>query len=485
MAKDKKLVKSITSMDEDFAQWYTDIVKKAELIEYTSVKGCMVIRPYAYAIWENIQHILDGMFKATGHENVCMPMFIPESLLQKEKDHVEGFAPEVAWVTMGGSEKLEDRLCVRPTSETLFCEHYANIVHSYRDLPKLYNQWVSVVRWEKTTRPFLRSREFLWQEGHTIHATAQEAIEETERMLNVYADFCEHSLAMPVIKGRKTESDKFAGAVSTYAIEALMHDGKALQAGTSHYFGDGFAKAFDIEYTDKENKRVNPHQTSWGVTTRLIGAIIMTHGDNSGLVLPPAVAPIQAVIVPIAQHKEGVLEKANQLAEALKAQGIRVKLDDSDNSPGWKFAEYEMKGVPVRIEIGPKDIEQGQCIVATRYNGEKQPVALDEAYGTLVQTVQQLLDKTIPEGMFAKALENRTNRTYDCTSLEEITRALEEKGDGFIMAMWCGDEACEDKVKEVTGVGSRCIPMEQRHIADTCVCCGKPAKHMVCWGKAY
>lgn len=485
MAKDKKLVESITSMDEDFAQWYTDIVKKAELIEYTSVKGCMVIRPYAYAIWENIQHILDGMFKATGHENVCMPMFIPESLLQKEKDHVEGFAPEVAWVTMGGSEKLEDRLCVRPTSETLFCEHYANIVHSYRDLPKLYNQWVSVVRWEKTTRPFLRSREFLWQEGHTIHATAQEAIEETERMLNVYADFCEHSLAMPVIKGRKTESDKFAGAVSTYAIEALMHDGKALQAGTSHYFGDGFAKAFDIEYTDKENKRVNPHQTSWGVTTRLIGAIIMTHGDNSGLVLPPAVAPIQAVIVPIAQHKEGVLEKANQLAEALKAQGIRVKLDDSDNSPGWKFAEYEMKGVPVRIEIGPKDIEQSQCIVATRYNGEKQPVALDEAYGTLVQTVQQLLDKTIPEGMFAKALENRTNRTYDCTSLEEITRALEEKGDGFIMAMWCGDEACEDKVKEVTGVGSRCIPMEQRHIADTCVCCGKPAKHMVCWGKAY
>lgn len=485
MAKDKKLVESITSMDEDFAQWYTDIVKKAELIEYTSVKGCMVIRPYAYAIWENIQHILDGMFKATGHENVCMPMFIPESLLQKEKDHVEGFAPEVAWVTMGGSEKLEDRLCVRPTSETLFCEHYANIVHSYRDLPKLYNQWVSVVRWEKTTRPFLRSREFLWQEGHTIHATAQEAIEETERMLNVYADFCEHSLAMPVIKGRKTESDKFAGAVATYAIEALMHDGKALQAGTSHYFGDGFAKAFDIEYTDKENKRVNPHQTSWGVTTRLIGAIIMTHGDNSGLVLPPAVAPIQAVIVPIAQHKEGVLEKANQLAGALKAQGIRVKLDDSDNSPGWKFAEYEMKGVPVRIEIGPKDIEQSQCIVATRYNGEKQPVALDEAYGTLVQTVQQLLDKTIPEGMFAKALENRTNRTYDCTSLEEITRALEEKGDGFIMAMWCGDEACEDKVKEVTGVGSRCIPMEQRHIADTCVCCGKPAKHMVCWGKAY
>ena len=378
MANDKKKVEAITSMEEDFAKWYTDIVKKAELIEYTSVKGCMVIRPYGYAIWENIQRILDGMFKETGHENVCMPMFIPESLLQKEKDHVEGFAPEVAWVTHGGSEKLEDRLCVRPTSETLFCEHYANIIHSYRDLPKLYNQWVSVVRWEKTTRPFLRSREFLWQEGHTIHATAEEAIEETERMLNVYAKFCEESLAMPIVKGKKTESDKFAGAVSTYAIEALMHDGKALQAGTSHYFGDGFAKAFDIEYTDKQNKKVNPHQTSWGVTTRLIGAIIMTHGDDNGLVLPPAVAPVQAVIIPIAQHKEGVLDKANELKQRLADSGVRVKLDDSDNSPGWKFAEYEMKGVPVRVEIGPKDIENGQCVVATRHNGEKTVISLDK-----------------------------------------------------------------------------------------------------------
>ncbi len=484
MAKDKKLVSEITSMDEDFAQWYTDICKKAELIEYTSVKGCMVIRPYGYAIWENIQRILDGMFKATGHENVCMPMFIPESLLQKEKDHVEGFAPEVAWVTHGGNEKLEDRLCVRPTSETLFCEHYANIVHSYRDLPKLYNQWVSVVRWEKTTRPFLRSREFLWQEGHTIHATAQEAIEETERMLNVYADFCENSLAMPVVKGKKTDSDKFAGAESTYAIEALMHDGKALQAGTSHYFGDGFAKAFDIQYTDKENKRVYPHQTSWGVTTRLIGAVIMTHGDNSGLVLPPAVAPVQAVIVPIAQHKEGVLEKANEIYEKLKAAGIRVKLDDSDNSPGWKFAEYEMKGVPVRIEIGPRDIENGQCIVATRYNGEKQTVSLENDFSVLAEKVQSLLDKDIPEGMFAKAAENRENRTYACTTLDEITKAL-ENGDGFIKAMWCGDEACEDEVKEKTGVGSRCIPFEQEQLSDVCVCCGKPAKHMVYWGKAY
>ena len=481
MAKDnKKMVEAITSMDEDFAQWYTDIVKKAELIEYTSVKGCMVIRPYGYAIWENIQHILDGMFKETGHENVCMPMFIPESLLQKEKDHVEGFAPEVAWVTMGGSEKLEDRLCVRPTSETLFCEHYSNIIHSYRDLPKLYNQWVSVVRWEKTTRPFLRSREFLWQEGHTIHATAEEAVAETEKMLNVYADFCEKALAIPVVKGKKTESDKFAGAVSTYAIEALMHDGKALQAGTSHYFGDGFAKAFDIMYTDKENKKVYPYQTSWGVTTRLIGAIIMTHGDNNGLVLPPAVAPVQVVIIPIAQHKEGVLDKANELYTKLKDAGFRVKLDDSENSAGWKFAEYEMKGVPVRVEIGPKDIEAGQCVVATRHNGEKTTVSLD----ALVESVQQKLVE-VHDGLYANALANRERRTYACTTMDEITEALEKNGDGFIKAMWCGDEACEDKVKEVTGVGSRCIPLEQEHLSDKCVCCGKPAKAMVYWGKAY
>ncbi len=481
MAKDnKKMVDAITSMEEDFAKWYTDIVKKAELIEYTSVKGCMVIRPYGYAIWENIQHILDGMFKATGHENVCMPMFIPESLLQKEKDHVEGFAPEVAWVTHGGNEKLEDRLCVRPTSETLFCEHYSNIIHSYRDLPKLYNQWVSVVRWEKTTRPFLRSREFLWQEGHTIHATAQEAIDETEKMLNVYAKFCEDALAMPVVKGKKTESDKFAGAEATYAIEALMHDGKALQAGTSHYFGDGFAKAFDILYTDKENKKVYPHQTSWGVTTRLIGAIIMTHGDDNGLVLPPAVAPIQVVILPIAQHKEGVLEKANELKDRLVKAGLRVKLDDSENSPGWKFAEYEMKGVPVRLEIGPKDIENGQCVLVTRHNREKTIIKLDE-----LETAIKAKLKEVHDGLYNKALENRENKTYKCTTIEEMIKALEEKGDGFIKAMWCGDEACEDSVKEQTGAGSRCIPFDQEELSDKCVCCGKPAKCMVLWGKAY
>lgn len=480
MAKDqKKMVEAITSMDEDFAKWYTDVVKKAELIDYSSVKGCMVIRPYGYAIWENIQKILDGMFKATGHENVCMPMFIPESLLQKEKDHVEGFAPEVAWVTHGGTEKLEERLCVRPTSETLFCEHYANIVHSHRDLPKLYNQWCSVVRWEKTTRPFLRSREFLWQEGHTLHATPEEAIEETERMLNVYADFCRDALAMPVVKGRKTDSDKFAGAEATYCIEALMHDGKALQAGTSHYFGDGFAKAFGIQFANKENKLVNPYQTSWGVSTRLIGAIIMAHGDDNGLVLPPAIAPIQVVIIPIAQHKEGVLEKANELKELL-SKNYRVKLDDSDNSAGWKFAEYEMKGVPLRLEIGPKDIENGQCVVVSRHNREKTVIKLDELEAGIENKLKEVHD-----GLYNKVLENMERRTHDCTSIDEIKKSLEENGDGLINAMWCGDEACEDKIKELTGVGSRCIPFEQKHLSDKCVCCGKEAKHMVCWGKAY
>ena len=484
MADNKKMVEAITSMDEDFAQWYTDVVKKAELADYAGVRGCMIVRPYGTALWENIRNDLDARFKALGHENVMMPMFIPESLLQKEKDHVEGFAPEVAWVTHGGEEKLQERLCVRPTSETVFCEHYANIIHSYRDLPKLYNQWCSVVRWEKTTRPFLRTMEFYWQEGHTMHETAAEAMEETERMLNVYADFCRESLAIPVVKGRKTDKEKFAGAEATYTIEAMMHDGKALQSGTSHYFGDGFARAFDIQFTDQENKLQYPHQTSWGMSTRIIGAIIMTHGDDNGLVLPPAVAPIQVVIVPIAQHKPGVLEKAAELKARLE-KFVRVKMDVSDNSPGWKFAQYEMKGIPVRIEIGPKDIEAGQCVVATRFNGEKQTVALDENYKALCDTVSDLLENVVPQGMFRKALENRTNKTYVCQTMDEITKALEEKGDGFVEAMWCGDEACEDKVKEVTGVGSRCIPLEQKHISDKCVCCGKPAKHMVLWGKAY
>ena len=478
MAQQKKMVEEITSMDEDFAKWYTDVVKKAELCEYTSVKGCMVIRPYGYAIWENIQHIMDSMFKATGHENVCMPMFIPESLLEKEKDHVEGFAPEVAWVTHGGNEKLEERLCVRPTSETLFCEHYANIVHSYRDLPKLYNQWVSVVRWEKTTRPFLRTREFLWQEGHTIHSTAEEAQEETIRMLNVYAEFCEKYLAMPVVKGVKTAKERFAGAEDTYTIEALMHDGKALQSGTSHYFGDGFAKAFDIQFTGKDNKLHHPFQTSWGTTTRLIGAIIMTHGDDNGLVLPPAVAPIQLVIIPIASHKEGVLDKANELKNKL-ANVCRVKLDDSDNSAGWKFAEYEMKGVPLRLEIGPKDIENNRCVVVRRDNGEKIFVSLDE----LETKIPELLE-AVRDGLYRKAFDRRAAMTFTARDYAELKDIADNKP-GFIKAMWCGDRECEDKLKDELGITSRCIPFEQEHLGDTCVCCGKPAKHMLYWGKAY
>ena len=478
MAQQKKMVEEITSMDEDFAKWYTDVVKKAELCEYTSVKGCMVIRPYGYAIWENIQRLMDGMFKATGHENVCMPMFIPESLLDKEKDHVEGFAPEVAWVTHGGNEKLDERLCVRPTSETLFCEHYANIVHSYRDLPKLYNQWVSVVRWEKTTRPFLRTREFLWQEGHTIHATAEEAQEETIRMLNVYAEFCEKYLAMPVVKGVKTAKERFAGAEDTYTIEALMHDGKALQSGTSHYFGDGFAKAFDIQFTGKDNKLHHPFQTSWGTTTRLIGAIIMTHGDDNGLVLPPAVAPIQLVIVPIASHKEGVLDKANELKEKL-SKVCRVKLDDTDNSAGWKFAEYEMKGVPLRLEIGPKDIENNRCVVVRRDSSEKIFVSLDE----LEQRVSELLQE-VHDGLYQKALDRRAAMTFTAKDFAELKDIADNKP-GFIKAMWCGERECEDKLKDELGITSRCIPFEQEQLSDTCVCCGKPAKHMLYWGKAY
>lgn len=479
MANQKKMVNDITSMDVDFAKWYTDICKKAELVGYTSVKGCMVIRPYGYAIWENIQSILDHKFKETGHVNVNMPMFIPESLLQKEKDHVEGFAPEVAWVTHGGTEELEERLCVRPTSETLFCEHWANVVQSHRDLPMLYNQWVSVVRWEKTTRPFLRSREFLWQEGHTIHATAEEAIAETEQMLNIYADFYEQDLAIPVVRGRKTESDKFAGAEATYCIEAMMHDGKALQAATSHYFGDGFAKAFGIQFQNKENKLQAPFETSWGLTTRTIGAIIMAHGDDNGLVLPPAVAPFQAVIIPIAAHKPGVLEKATEVKEQLAKQ-FRVKLDDSDNSPGWKFSEYEMKGVPVRIELGPRDIEANQCVLVSRITREKTVVSLDN----LVEEVGKKLEEVRLE-MMERAKENKAAKTFNCKTIDEMNQVLTEKGDVFIHAMWCESEECEDKVKELTGAGSRCIPFAQETVSDTCVCCGKPAKCMVLWGKAY
>ena len=477
MANDK-LVKEITAMDEDFAKWYTDVVVKAELIDYSSVKGCMIIRPYGYAIWENIQQILNEKFKETGHENVYMPMFIPESLLQKEKDHVEGFAPEVAWVTHGGEEKLEERMCVRPTSETLFCDHYASIIQSYRDLPKLYNQWCSVVRWEKTTRPFLRSREFLWQEGHTIHATAEEAKEETIRMLNVYADFCEKYLCMPVVRGVKTAKERFAGAEDTYTIEALMHDGKALQSGTSHYFGDGFARAFNIQFTDKENKLSYPFQTSWGVTTRLIGAIIMTHGDDNGLVLPPAVAPKQVVVIPIASHKPGVKEKAQEVADRLK-KICRVHIDLSEQSPGWKFAEYEMKGVPLRLELGPRDIENNQCVLVRRDNGEKITVSLD----SLETEIPEMLEK-IAVGLFEKAAARREAMTYDAANLEEMTEIAETKP-GFIKAAWCEERECEDKLKEIAGVTSRCIPFGEQGHNEKCVCCGKPAKKLVYWGKAY
>lgn len=478
MADNKKMVDDITSMDVDFAKWYTDIVKKAELCDYSSVKGCMIVRPYGYAIWENIQRILDAEFKKTGHQNVAMPLFIPESLLQKEKDHVEGFAPEVAWVTYGGSEELEERLCVRPTSETLFCDHYKNIIKSYRDLPKLYNQWCSVVRWEKTTRPFLRTREFLWQEGHTMHETAEDAIRETELILGIYAEFCEKHLAIPVVRGKKTDSEKFAGAVSTYTIEAMMHDGKSLQAGTSHYLGDHFAKAFEIEFQNRENKPQTPHQTSWGVSTRLIGGIIMTHGDDNGLVLPPAIAPIQIVVIPVAQHKEGVIEKAQEVKERLSKQ-FRADIDVSDNSPGWKFAQYEMKGVPLRLEIGPKDIEKNQCVIVRRDNREKTFVSLDE----LETKVAELLN-AVHDGLYEKALKNRENRTWIAHDLDEMVQIANEKS-GFIKAMWCGDAECEAKLKEIAGVTSRCMPFEQEHIGDTCVCCGKPAKSMVVWGKAY
>lgn len=481
MAKEKKLVEAITSMEEDFAQWYTDVVKKAELIDYTSVKGCMVIKPAGYALWENIQHELDRRFKETGVENVYLPIFIPESLLQKEKDHVEGFAPEVAWVTHGGLEPLQERMCVRPTSETLFCDFYANDVHSYRDLPKVYNQWCSVVRWEKTTRPFLRSREFLWQEGHTAHATAEEAEARTQQMLNVYADFCEEVLAIPVIRGRKTDKEKFAGAEATYTIEALMHDGKALQSGTSHNFGDGFAKAFEIQYADKDNTLKYVHQTSWGLSTRIIGAIIMVHGDDSGLVLPPKIAPTQIMIVPIRQQQEGVLEMANELKNALTSAGFRVKVDDSEKSPGWKFAEQEMRGIPLRLELGPKDIEAGQAVLVRRDTGEK--TVISTKVMDLVAEMPRVLE-TMQSEMLERATKHRDAHTYTAVTKEEFKDIADNKP-GFIKAMWCGCQECEEAIKEEIGVTSRCMPFQQEKLADTCVFCGKPAKTMVYWGKAY
>lgn len=479
MAKDKKLVEQITSMEDDFAQWYTDVCVKADLIGYTSVKGCMAIKPAGYAIWENIQNNLDARFKATGVQNVYMPMLIPESLLNKEAELVKGFAPEVAWITQGGSEKLTERLCVRPTSETLFCDFYAKDIHSHRDLPKLYNQWCSVLRWEKTTRPFLRSREFLWQEGHTAHATAEESEERTVQMLNVYADFLEQDMAIPVIKGQKTEKEKFAGAKHTYTVEAMMHDGKALQSGTSHNFDDIFAKAYGVQFTDKDNTLKYVHQTSWGMTTRVIGAMIMVHGDNSGLVLPPHIAPVQVMIIPIRQDAEGVMDKALEVKTALAAAGVRVNLDDSEKSPGWKFSEQEMRGIPIRIELGPKDIEKGQAVLVRRDTREKTIVPIEE----IPQQVPVLLE-TIQADMFCRAKEHLDTHIYDATDYDTFCKTVAEKP-GFVRAMWCGDEACENKIKADTTATSRCIPFKQIRISDRCVCCGKPAKHEVIWAKAY
>ena len=475
-----KMVEQITSMDVDFAKWYTDVVKKAELADYSGVKGCMIIRPYGYAIWENIQKDLDRRFKELGVENVYMPMFIPESLLEKEKDHVKGFAPECAWVTIGGETRLTEKLCVRPTSETLFCEHFKDIIHSYRDLPKNYNQWVNVCRWEKTTRPFLRTSEFLWQEGHTMHETEEEAREMTIRMLKVYEDFYRETLAIPAVVGRKTDKEKFAGAKETYTIEPMMHNGVALQGGTTHYFGDGFAKAFDITYTARDNTVKYPHQTSWGVSTRMIGAIIMTHGDDNGLILPPNVAPIQVVVIPVQQHKEGVIEKATEITEALRAAGLRVKMDASDNSPGWKFSEYEMKGVPVRLEIGPRDIQNNSCVLVSRVSRNKNFVSLDN----IAEQVKEML-ASVHNELVERAERNRTEKTNDAHSYEEFLQIAEEKP-GFIRAMWCGETECEEKLKDVTGgVKSRCIPFSEDTLSDTCVCCGKKAKHMVIWGRQY
>ena len=479
MSDNNDFVKEITNIDEDFAKWYTDIVIKAELADYADTKGCIAIRPYGYSIWERIQDYTDKKFKETGVENVYFPVLIPESLLQKEKDHVEGFAPEVAWVTEAGGEKLDEKLCIRPTSETIISTMYSKWLSSWRDLPFVYNQWCNVLRWEKETRPFLRSREFLWQEGHTIHETEKEAMERTIQMLEIYADVAENLLAIPVIKGIKTESEKFAGAVSTYTIESMMHDGRALQSATSHYFGQNFTKPFEIKFQNRDGKEEYAYQTSWGSSTRLIGGLIMAHGDNRGLKLPPRVAPIQVIIVPIAQHKEGVLDKVQELENRL-TKAFRVKVDDRDKySPGYKFNYWEMKGIPLRLEIGPRDIENNQCILVRRDNQEKITVSLDN----LEEEISKILEK-IQNNMFEMCKERMKEKTSDATTLEEFKNKMDEN-QGFINAMWCGDEECENKIRELTGAKSRCIPFEQKVISDKCVCCGKKADKMVIWARQY
>ena len=469
----------LTSQKENFSEWYNQVVLRADLADYSPVRGCMVVKPYGWALWENIKADLDRRFKETGHVNAAFPMLIPMSFFEKEKDHVEGFSPELAVVTHGGGQELQEPLAVRPTSETIIGYMYAQWIKSWRDLPVKINQWANVMRWEMRPRLFLRTAEFYWQEGHTAHATYEEAQEETLTMLDVYAAFARDMAAIPVLKGVKSETEKFPGAVNTYSIEAMMGDTKALQAGTSHNLGQNFAKAFDIKYLSQNNTLEYCWTTSWGMSTRMIGGIIMTHGDDNGLVLPPAVAPIQVVVIPVAAHKPGVTEAAEGIANRLK-KDFRVKLDNSDNSPGWKFAEYEMKGVPLRIEIGPRDMEAGQCVLVTRHNREKTIVRLEELEAAVAERLQAVRD-----GMYAKALENRERRTYACTTMDEIIEKLASCGDGFVKAMWCGCQECEDKIKEDVQATSRCIPFEQEQLSETCVCCGKPAKKMVYWGRAY
>ncbi len=474
---DDKQVKEITSRNEDFGKWYTDVCKKADLVDYSSVKGSMIIRPYGYAIWENMQAVLDKMFKETGHENIQMPLFIPESLLNVEKDHVKGFAPEVAWVTQGGNEELDERMCVRPTSEVLFCEHYSKIIKSYRDLPKLYNQWCTIVRWEKETRPFLRSREILWQEGHTMHATSEEAKEETLRMLGVYEKFQRDYLALPVIVGKKTEKEKFAGAVETYTLEAMMYNGVALQNGTSHYFGNHFAKAFNIEFLNKDNKLETPYQTSWGVSTRMIGAVIMTHGDDRGLVLPPNIAPIKVIIIPIG-NDEKVLSVSNNISEILTKKLISNKLDNRDKTPGFRFAEAEVKGYPIRIEIGKRDLKMDSVTIVRRDTLEKITVKIDE----ISEKVTELL-KTIQKDMYDKALARRDSMIYEAKNYEEMKEIATTKS-GFIKVNWCGNQECEDKIKDDLGIKSRCL-IDDEKVDGPCVCCGKKAVTKIYFGKQY
>ena len=475
----QEFVKEITPRSEDFSKWYTDVILRTDMVDYAPVRGCMVIKPYGYAIWELIQAALDKRFKETGHQNVYMPMLIPESLLLKEAEHVEGFAPEVAWVTMGGGEVLEERLAIRPTSETIFCTMYAKWVQSWRDLPMKYNQWCSVMRWEKTTRPFLRTSEFLWQEGHTIHETEEEAQEETLKMLDVYREVVQSVLAVPVICGRKSDKEKFAGARATYSIEAMMHDGKALQAGTSHNFGTNFAEAYGIQFLSKDGKLEYVNETSWGVSTRLIGAIIMTHGDDRGLRLPPKVAPIQVVILPIAQHKEGVLDRARALKEELESAGLRVTLDDRDTySAGWKFNEWEMKGVPLRLELGPRDIENGVATCVRRDTLEKSAMPLEH----IAASAKSLLDE-IQESMFAQAREFMDAHTYVAANLGELEQGVQN---GFVKAAWCGERACEEAVKEKFNASTRNMPFDQSALpSETCVVCGKPAHKLIYFAKAY